>query len=228
MSLVCPRPPSAPARRVRRPPDIDHVQRGRDPSILGAFGQGAANLVLWDREMPLHLAEQARRLATRDLRIHERIAVAGAAAIFTSLRSVAPALVEDVAALIQEFGAATGARDVDVELEAHGGDACRLFHVDFVAARLITTYVGPGTQWLPDRAVNRGALGHVVNADIKARGTRPRALMAGHVGLFRGDGGAGWTGRGVVHRSPPVSGRGMRRLVLKIDFAGAIAGARDA
>ena len=37
---------------------------------------------------------------------------------------------------------------------------CPRFHTDYVKCRLVTTYVGPATQWLPHDLVNRSKLGH--------------------------------------------------------------------
>ena len=35
-------------------------------------------------------------------------------------------------------------------LEVVRTDSCRKFHADYVTARLITTYLGEGTQWLDE------------------------------------------------------------------------------
>ena len=57
-------------------------------------------------------------------------------------------LVEDIDALVKAFADLTGSDNVDVRLERVNHDACRKFHRDHVETRLVTTYMGPGTQWV--------------------------------------------------------------------------------
>jgi len=91
--------------------------------------------------------------------------------------------------------------------------------VDAVPERgLITTYAGPGTEWLPNEAVNRVAMGHPDDCpcdsseSIVRAGASARRANAGDVLLMRGasKGGA----LGLVHRSPPIEALGRRRVVL--------------
>lgn len=125
--------------------------------------------------------------------------------------------------LARLFAWATGARDVHVHVETLERDACRFFHVDSVRCRLITTYAGPGTQWLADDDVVREALGRGDNGPVRRPGARIRRLRAGWVGLFKGERLPALQGRGIVHRSAPIVGTGRRRFVVKIDYAGEIA-----
>ena len=37
---------------------------------------------------------------------------------------------------------------------------CPRFHTDKLKCRLVTTYVGPATQWIPHHLVNRSKLGY--------------------------------------------------------------------
>lgn len=53
-----------------------------------------------------------------------------------------------------------------LRLEAVGTDACSKFHTDMVRIRLLCTYRGPGSEWVPDDHVRRTRLGpHGENAD---------------------------------------------------------------
>ncbi|QRM33208.1 DUF1826 domain-containing protein (plasmid) [Microvirga sp. VF16] len=58
-------------------------------------------------------------------------------------------LVNDLSFLGLMFEQLTGAQRLCLRLDVIEDDACRKFHVDNVFYRLVTTYRGPGTQWLP-------------------------------------------------------------------------------
>lgn len=103
-----------------------------------------------------------------------------------------------------------------VRIERCEDDSCRLFHVDRTALRLICTYLGPGTQWLPEGAFVRGALGCGCNNHVRDW-TVLQQLAPGQVAVMKGEGYRGNAGRGLVHRSPPASPR-HPRVVLVVDF----------
>jgi len=127
-------------------------------------------------------------------------------------------LMSDVAALTARLAKLADARRLRVSLGAVRTDQCRKFHFDFVRYRMITTYVGPGTQWLPDEAVNREALEHPencpcdANKEIVRDADAIRHAIPGEVVLMKG---ALHPHRlGAVHRSPPIEGTGLVRVVL--------------
>lgn len=119
-----------------------------------------------------------------------------------------PALRQDIAILAGQHAALTGDRKLRIRLEVVETDACRKFHADYVKVRIITTYLGQGTQWTVTTAAERiGA----------ADGPTIRQLDAGDVGVFKG---RLWQEvPKVLHRSPPIGNTGERRLVLVIDPA---------
>jgi len=67
-------------------------------------------------------------------------------------------LLEDISRLMHVLFTATSPGHVEASLATVHDDACRKFHVDRRSARLLCTYAGPGTEWLPNRAVDRAAL----------------------------------------------------------------------
>ena len=131
--------------------------------------------------------------------------------------SARDALVRDVARLGAVFAGITGAATLRVRLEPVPGDGCKYFHADSVGIRLLCTYRGPGTWWLPDDAVERAALGGGDNAAIVRDPARIQVLAAGQVALLKGDAWPGNRGRGAVHRSPPADRGAGPRLLLSID-----------
>ncbi|MCM0020881.1 MAG: DUF1826 domain-containing protein [Tagaea sp.] len=127
-----------------------------------------------------------------------------------------PVLAADMASLAREFAAASAACAVRARFERIEGPACKLFHVDFVACRLITTYSGAGTEYLADEDVDRARLGQGANRGVKKPGAAVRHLDAFEIGLFKGEAWPGNRGKGIVHRSPPAS-RARPRLIFVLD-----------
>ncbi len=114
-------------------------------------------------------------------------------------------LIDDIAALADMFADLMASPYVRVRMEVVDTNACRLFHVDQLTARMICTYRGPGTEF--GRA-KRGQVPEVI-------GTVP----TGSVYLMRG---SLWPVVGaqedvLLHRSPPVEGTGQTRFVLVLD-----------
>jgi hypothetical protein len=116
----------------------------------------------------------------------------------------------DVGRQARHFADLTGATALALKLERVADDACRKLHHDYVPHRLVVTYRGPGTQWLP--RAHEPALGDErLNVPADWLCDVPRftaALFAGR--LLPG-------GNPVLHRSPPILGTGQVRLVLTIN-----------
>jgi hypothetical protein len=115
----------------------------------------------------------------------------------------------DVAFLARTFATIAQIDIVDVRLEVISHDACWRFHRDLVEMRLLTTYRGPSTQIVP---VSHGADALRVQQDYDG----PVSDLPPHaVAIFKG--GNMGSGKGVVHRSPPIAGSGIHRFVLCIN-----------
>ncbi len=100
---------------------------------------------------------------------------------------------------------------------------CPKFHVDRVPCRLVTTYQGIATEWLPHEVVDRtklgrGSLGQPDDrTGLYQNKHEIQQLGCGDVALLKG---VLWEGNehaGLVHRSPALP-RGDKRLLLTLDF----------
>jgi hypothetical protein len=218
---------------------------GSSPRVLARTFRRGINLGIWLRErrsMGRTAAQQQARRALFDRAASIPLAIDGVvdatragigeavvpATVDGDLRE---ALVEDIERLVGLMHQLTEGRHLRVKLHRCDGDECRQFHVDHVSARLITTYAGPGTDWLEDGAARREHLGgrglprnrsvDDVNNGIVADWTRVHRLPRFAVGLFRGAlaHGPGAPTAGIIHRSPPIAGTGIKRLRLVIDPA---------
>lgn len=133
-------------------------------------------------------------------------------------------LERDLRRLLRRFTEHAGPGMVRAQLAAIRGDQCRKFHCDYVRYRLLSTYVGPGTEWLPEEAVRREALEHpaACPTQANARAVRDasgvRRAAAGDVLLMKGA--LHPDSRGAVHRSPPIENTGVVRLVWTLSTVG--------
>lgn len=117
-------------------------------------------------------------------------------------------LAADIALLTRMFATATGTSHLEARLDIIRDDACRRFHVDNHPARLVVTYVGPGTVCAP-RCHGEQAL-----AEQQDYSGPLFEIPQFSVGLFAGEG----VGRaGLVHRSPRIAGTGLTRLFFCVN-----------
>jgi hypothetical protein len=107
-------------------------------------------------------------------------------------------------------------------------DQCRKFHVDAVRLRLVTTYVGPGTEWVPSEAVDRDALARAIphpaqaNTAIVRDPREVRRASPGDVLALKGSRHPDAASGGAVHRSPPIEhDAGALRVALVLTVGGA-------
>lgn len=202
------------------------VRQVTDVAGLSTLYEPGAHLVVWERRVD----ESLRTFVTdvlvhEDLRCEHELDVAAIDA-FEPLpeamrRGVgAAAFAADVRSLCLAFAVLTDATRLGVRLARLHGPMCPRFHTDFVGVRLLTTYHGPGTEWLAAEHVDRRVLGHRSGGrpDDRSGLLRPGAVVhrlpAFAVALFKGEAWPGNAGFAVVHRSPPTE---KVRLLLSVD-----------
>jgi len=193
------------ARPLDRPGNAPaHARFSNDPAVLASILDPGVTLAVWDRPCPFEITTLESFDDVRFTSASRDVATALDAAI--SCDQPQPwydLLVRDVASLAARFADIMGVDWLEVRLERVTGNACWKFHADYVTARLITTYLGDGTQWLDQRDA----------ALVKPR--LIRQLRAGATGLFKG---REWAFESaIVHRSPPIAGTGAERLLLVIN-----------
>ena len=199
----------------------------RTLSVLDAIEEQDVSVAVYRRPVPNAASTAFNRWAHEQAPSYDEVVVPGAWDATRAIAGVAqPAmdwLRSDVSQLLTRFSSLSGASRVRVLLRAVRTDACRKFHVDFVHLRLITTYLGPGTEWLPRYAVRRDALDHPPDCPCDAnraivRDRRSvRSALTGDVLLMKGE--RYGCGAGAVHRSPPIETAGITRLVLTLTAA---------
>ena len=130
---------------------------------------------------------------------------------------------EDIQYLTKLFCELFDIKDAWLRIDAIDKPMCPRFHADHLKCRLVTTYYGPGTQWLPNSLVNRNKLGHGNNGladDISGLFSKKsdiENLDVGDIGLLKGEAWVNNEGLGLVHRSPHTDSI-YKRLYVTIDF----------
>ena len=194
------------------------VRIGTDRGILRAIVQPDIELAVWQRQSAPAWAHWIDRLSAPDLptcsfdMAPDEITAALQTSCDASGMPSGPArnaLIADIADLSGAFAAVLRVSTVRLRLAVITDNACRRWHRDCVPLRLICTYRGPGTQWVPP------VFGAPVLASADEETAHALPLQTGDVALFKG---CGWPGQthdgGIVHRSPRIDGTGLARLVL--------------
>ncbi|MEM7044838.1 MAG: DUF1826 domain-containing protein [Pseudomonadota bacterium] len=178
---------------------------------LSAVNRPSSSLALCPREMSPALSPwldglPEGALPNGRILVRKNEAPVALAALFASSSlpedDLSRELRNDMVELIERFAAIAGVPEVDVRVERIRHDACKRFHRDHVRMRLICCYRGPTTEWVPGS--------HAEDAlDLQGDYSGPlRHFPRYAVAVFKGH------QHGVVHRSPPIAGSGITRLLL--------------
>jgi hypothetical protein len=191
---------------------------------FGQIMQPDVNLVVCPRVADTYISSFIQDLYTTSFRQLNLLVEKGLAseqvrdALATYLPVVskgASRLIEDMAMLSERFIKLIECPEASQHLQIVENDACRKFHVDLYPIRLICTYDGPGTQWLPNHQVLREALG-TTNEQIAKAPSKIEQMGTFCVGIMKGDR-IHHASCGIVHRSPPIKSLGLKRFVMRLD-----------
>ncbi|MFM9381115.1 DUF1826 domain-containing protein [Pseudomonas sp. UV AK001] len=204
-----------------------HQVLGPTPQALASILEDEINLAVWQRQLPLHVADFAKLLLSLNepyaealsLELHDEDAepdLTGLASGFRDLEGY-EGFIADLKWLVSAFACLLGARRIGLRLRVLDKAMCPRFHVDHVPVRLITTYAGIGSEWLREGEMDRQQLGKPL-AEPQEK-SRIQQLVSGEVALLKGEKWHGNEGFGLIHRSPQPA-PGERRLMLTLDWLG--------
>ena len=192
--------------------------------VLTEVLHDGVNLALWQRRLAPQVEDFVQVLLAQPLEVAESLQIEiGADEVLrmppllsaqADLHGHA-AFVADVAWLVEAFACLLDARRVGLPLRSLASPTCPRSHVAHVWLRLISTYSGAASEWLPEAAMDRRRLGDPA-AEPEAETLIERAA-AGHVLLAKGEKWVGNEGQGLIHRSPAPP-PGERRLLLTLDW----------
>lgn len=195
---------------------------GETPQVLTEALQDGVNLAVWQRRLPVQIEEFARLLLSLNQPLgesrvielddqHQLPDLNGLLGGYADLEGQRAFLI-DVAWLVSAYACLLDARRVGLRLQVLSSAMCPRFHVDHVPLRLLSTYAGPGSEWLEEGAIDRSQL-----AREQPDASAVRQLGSGEVALLKGEKWLGNQGGGLVHRSPALL-NGERRLILSLDW----------
>lgn len=208
--------------KVRRP------ALGNEAGVLTNIYLEETNIAIWQRQLSATLKQSVDAF----LRSHPNFQLSMTVAPQSVLSSISESLgdndqvelCENIAELTSMFCCLFELKRAGLRLTALDRAMCPKFHVDKVPCRLITTFQGAATEWLPHHAVNRQKLGIGSNGQpddqsgLYQRHDDIQQLNCGDVGLLKGELWSGNESAGLVHRSPALE-IGERRLLLTLDFS---------
>lgn len=197
--------------------------RGETPLALSDILEDGVNLALWQRQLPLHIAEFGALLVSLNepladsmvIELDSEDATPNLQDLASSCRDLEgyEGFIADVSWLVSAFACLLGAKRIGVRLRLLDKAMCPRFHVDHVPVRLITTYAGIGSQWLREGVMDRRKLSQ---ADAEPS-ERIEQIHCGEVALLKGTKWHGNEGHGLIHRSPALKAH-ERRLILTLDW----------
>lgn len=194
----------------------DTVVTGAHPQVLLSISHSATTLAIWRRRHTIALKEAA---SLDDGHVFEALfplnpnCAESAQKFKGELNRAAghncTAIANDLIELSQLYSQISHVNNVCIRIESMKGDGCRWFHLDNVPMRLVVTYAGPGTQWVPHAYA---AMACAQQADYAGP---LNSITTGDVAFFRGK--KSGADDLVFHRSPPMTSSDEVRFVAVID-----------
>ena len=201
----------------------------QDPAILADLYQEHINIAVWQRELSAPLKQEIDSLLTSATSL-QVTAVVTPDDVASQLSKQLPAalplveLTDNITELVDLFCCLFEIENVGLRLTVLDRAMCPRFHVDKVPCRLVTTFQGSATQWLPHNVIDRSKLGAGNQgkpdneSGLYANEGDVQQLQAGDVAILKGENWVNNTNAGLVHRSPGLVPN-ERRLLLTLDFA---------
>ncbi len=199
-----------------------------EPVIFTDIYQELCNMTIWRRSLSSDFLHSVNDflLSNNNFQFESSVSpqtIQSEMSIALQTSSCMLELREDIAELVDMFCSLFDLKQAGLRLTIIDRTMCPRFHVDKVPCRLITTYQGSGTEWLPDYTVNRTKLGTGNNglpdelSNIYQNAKDIQQLNRCDVALMKGELWEGNANAGLVHRSPSLR-TGEKRLLLTLDF----------
>lgn len=205
-----------------------HSMVGGQSDIFSSIYQQETHIVIWQRSLSTSLSQSAETILYTKPSLEISMVLSPRDAFETLQKALGPSqasavLSRDIAQLVDMFCSLFEQNRAVIRLSALDRTMCPRFHVDWVPCRLITTYQGVATEWLPHNVADRSKLGtgNMGKPDelsgLFDSSSDIQQLNCGDIALLKGEIWENNEGAGLIHRSPQLSG-GNRRLLLTIDF----------
>lgn len=202
--------------------------QGHQATVLAAIYEDDCNMAIWKRDLPQAVKQSVSEFLKNNMGLQVSMTLSPEHAnevIYKALGGVdgIKDLSDSISELVDVFCCLFELERVALRLTVLDKAMCPRFHVDRVPARLVTTYQGSATEWLPHASVDRIKLGHGSQgkkdevSGLYKRSEDIQQLSSGDVALLKGERWEGNEGAGLVHRSPVLQAS-EKRLLLTMDF----------
>lgn len=198
------------------------------PTVLTDIYKSNVNIAIWRNQFSEELEQSVEAIleSAKHLKAVMTVGpenVAEQLAEHSSDLAAHKVFCEYVQLLVDMFCTLFELKRVGLRLNRLDRAMCPKFHVDRVPCRLVTTFVGAATEWLPHDKVDRSKLG------IGSQGLPDETsgvmqsiddiqrLQAGDVALLKGEAWYENEYGGIVHRSPAIDNNDAR-IMLTLDF----------
>ena len=197
-------------------------------TVLTDIYQEDTNMVVWKLDLANNLEQAADAIIESNPTLEKLLVLSPDEAFAVVNKALgsspeAEVLAEDIAYLVDMFCCLFDLKRGALRMTVLDRAMCPRFHVDRVPCRLVTTYQGIATEWLPHNVADRSKLGtgNMGKPDelsgLFDNLSDIQQLNSGDVGLMKGELWHNNEGAGLIHRSPKVPNN-TRRLVLTLDF----------
>lgn len=199
-----------------------HMSQDKQPTVLSDIYQAKINIAIWRREKQFSVKEFLALNPTfqKEMVLTPQDALSR---ISESFDNNMTEVSEDIALLVDMFCYLFELKQAGMRLKVLDKAMCPKFHVDKVPCRLVTTYQGMATEWLPHELVDQTKLGWGCNglpdneSGLYKTESDIQQLHCGDVALIKGTLWEGNENKGLVHRSPGLIAN-EKRLILTLDF----------
>ncbi len=193
----------------------DNVRVVHDVAGAAALFDDWCNVVVLKRTLGTRLAVEAQHAAQQPtFSLIMAVLAEGFRELSDRLVRM-PALAEDIGFWARVIAELTGCKQVGVRLQRVEVAMCPRWHVDNVVVRVVSAFVGQGTEFTTNGAPG-GRSVSALEAFNRAQGAMNERAEAGDVLFLKGEVWPGNSGRGAVHRSP-LATREQPRLLLTLD-----------
>ena len=206
---------------------MQYAIQGDEPNVLTDIYLEKVNIAIWQRKLSPTLSRSIADFLKVKPRFNASMNVSAQSVLINisdALGTGMNELSESIAEIVEMFCCLFELERVGLRLTVVDSAMCPKFHVDKVPCRLITTFQGIGTEWLPHELGNREKLGHGSNgkpdheSGIYQNQSDIQQLNCGDVALLKGERWEGNENAGLIHRSPTLPDD-QPRLVLTLDFS---------
>ena len=210
------------------PKSYRHRAQNNHPTVFTDIYQSEINIAIWQRKLPATLQNSVKTFLALNPTFQTKMIFTPQDALSRVSESFNNNMVEvseNIAELVDMFCYLFELKEAAIRLKVLDQAMCPKFHVDRVPCRLVTTYQGIATEWLPHEVLDHTKLGWSSNvlcdseSGLYQTESDIQQLACGVIALLKGTLWEGNENAGLVHRSPVLQAN-EKRLILTLDFIG--------